>query len=127
MLTHQHVNHVSTSMSTVCNVRGPSLCFLSSYYYYSAMMSESSYVNCKVVVTRLKHLFHSVDKAVELRVWIDVEEVAGGQLTGHVKNRLNVIHEEAVVKDRKVSVCRDITHHVGTTKVRRTTNHHRIV
>jgi len=45
-----------------------------------------SYVDCKIVVSRLKHLFHAIDEAVELRVRVDVEEVSDRQLGGHVEH-----------------------------------------
>jgi len=74
-----------------------------------------SHINCKIVVPRLEHLLHSVDEAIELRVWINIEEVTGRQLGGHIKDRLDIIHQEAVVKHREVSARREIAHDVGAT------------
>jgi len=86
-----------------------------------------SYVDCKVVVSWLKHLFQSIDEDVELRVWIDVEEVPGRQLRRHVKDRLDVIHYEAVVKRREERVCRDVTNTLSATQVRCATYHQRVI
>ena len=61
----------------------------------------SSYVDCQIVISRLKHLLDTINEAVELRVWVHVEEVSSLQLVGHVQDGLDVVHDKAVVKHRQ--------------------------
>jgi len=91
-------------------------------YIYETMVA--AYVDSEIVISRLKHLLDAVDEAVKLRVWVDIEEVAGRQLGGHVQYRLDVVHDKAIVKHH---YGRNIVHRVSITQVRGPTYHRCVV